>query len=434
MSANSESGKNDIAWAELFNLHPILERIDEKGFYEISAKDINKFREARLATKFDFSVNLPALFKRHKLTIQPTSRGKYILGRFDSYQPLTQYPTVPIISLTFPPDIETINPERLDSEASAILCAHAAGIIKDVLEDDVRLTVMGRMGSGTFRYHINEVKSSARHEIRVDKAQVEIDGGFEGSSRLAIIEAKNLSPDDFLIRQLYYPYRLWTSKGTKEIVPIYMTYSNEVFSFYVFRFSDTQHYNSIELVEQRRYQIVPSDIEIQDLTGALERAHIVPEPTDAPFPQADKFTRIIDLLTLLHTAPRTQDYLTTYNVFDVRQTQYYTNAAAYLGLVERRYDREQSVSYALTTLGRRVMNRRPQTRNLAIIELILAHRVFNEALRLYLNQSARPSKQQVTEIMQREDLGLDREGTTTIPRRARTVLGWLDWMMDLTRA
>ena len=41
---------------------------------------------------------------------------------------------------------------------------------------------------------------------------VKIDGGFECDDAVVILEAKNVVKEDFHIRQLYYPYRLWKSK------------------------------------------------------------------------------------------------------------------------------------------------------------------------------------------------------------------------------
>ena len=56
--------------------------------------------------------------------------------------------------------------------------------------------------------------------------------------------------DDFLVRQLYYPYRLWKNKTQKQVIPIFLFYSNDIFSFYIYRFTDDKYYNSIEFVKQ----------------------------------------------------------------------------------------------------------------------------------------------------------------------------------------
>ena len=97
----------------------------------------------------------------------------------------------------------------------------------------------------------------------------------------------------FLIRQLYYPYRLWKPKTTKEVVPIFLSISDNIFSFYVYRFAEESHYNSIELLSHKKYQIGTTDIELEDIVKTLNStATILPEPIGIPFPQSDSFGRI----------------------------------------------------------------------------------------------------------------------------------------------
>src|SRR2546429_700780 len=260
----TSKSKNDIAWEMLFERYHILAGIDRSGVYEISSDEINEVREARLATNFSHRIQLPKIFKDNHLSIQPNTRGTYLIGRFESYQDILDDPSIPIEGVNFPSSIETINPTNLYSEAAVLLCAYHTGIISHLLNQEVLLTVFGRMSAKSFGYFIRNNQTGEQHQIRVKGAQLEIDSGFEGESAFAIFEAKNQSVDDFLVRQLYYPYRLWLGRTTKRIVPVFMYYShaNSVFSFYVFRFTEEKHYNSIELVTQKRYQIVPSDIEL----------------------------------------------------------------------------------------------------------------------------------------------------------------------------
>lgn len=426
--------KNDAAWEALFDNHRILDHINAEGVYQISATTINELREARLMTKFDHRIQLPAVFKQHQLTIQPNSRGTYLIGRFASYFDLPASDDVAIERIPFPAHLETINPQDLYSESAALLCAYNTGILDQLLQEDVSLTVMGRMSTGRFDYHINETRGGQPFAVSVQNSQCEIDSGFEGPTVFAIVEAKNETVNDFLVRQLYYPYRLWEGQTRKEVIPVFLSYSNDVFSFYVFRFSDRANYNSIELVGQRRFQMGANDIELQDIVSALERIRVLPEPAGIPFPQADSFNRVVDLLAQLHaTGGMSQEDITTNHAFDRRQTQYYTNAGRYLGLIERRQSREEGVTYSLTQKAAGIMARQPAARNLALLETILEHRVFAETVRLYLAQAGRPDINQVIGIMRTAGLGLDQGGNTTIPRRAQTVLSWVDWIMKLTR-
>ena len=430
----SNPTKNDTAWEKLFAEFPILEGINQTGFYKIAAKTINKYREARLMTKFDHQLQLPQLFKKNKLTIQPTSRSSYIIGRFDSYANVTPNLSIEPISVKPNKEIETINPVNLYSEPSAILCAYHTGIIENVLETDSFLTVLGRMSTGKFNYFIKNNTSNAPLEISVENSQCEIDAGFEGNDFFAIVEAKNTSVDDFLIRQIYYPFRLWTTKTRKKIIPIFMTYSNEVFSFYKYQFVDEMSYNSIELVSEHKFQIIPNEIGLEELTDLLNKTNIVPEPPKIPFPQADSFPRVIDLLMQIKVSDNelSREQITSEYDFDSRQTQYYTNAAKYLGLLEREYNKEKGVVYLLSAKGLKITNLNPQMRNLALCESILEHSVFNQVLKLNFKKGYFPSKQDVIDIMQKANLNLDQDGNTTIPRRSSTVISWINWMLKLT--
>jgi len=80
--SNIPKSKNDIAWEELFEKHGIINEIMNNGYFEITSKQINKFREARLMTKFDHKSNLPQLFERNKLSILPITRGSYVISQF----------------------------------------------------------------------------------------------------------------------------------------------------------------------------------------------------------------------------------------------------------------------------------------------------------------------------------------------------------------
>ena len=83
--------------------------------------------------------------------------------------------------------------------------------------------------------------------MSVSGVQIEVDGGYEGD-RLYLIETKMGRRDNFITRQLYYPCRMWRERGVKkEIVPIFLTYSNKVFSFRQYRFTNSNAYDSIIL-------------------------------------------------------------------------------------------------------------------------------------------------------------------------------------------
>ena len=115
--------------------------------------------------------------------------------------------------MPFPTFIESLNPENITSEATAINCAFIAGIIQDFTgEPNLYSTTNGRMSSSSFDFNISCNNEEKFFRVKVDKSQIEIDGGYEGNNSLIIIEAKSDISNDFLIRQLFYPYKLWTKK------------------------------------------------------------------------------------------------------------------------------------------------------------------------------------------------------------------------------
>ncbi|MCA6502125.1 MAG: hypothetical protein IM585_07895 [Pseudanabaena sp. M135S2SP2A07QC] len=436
MSNNSkkEKSKNDKAWEILFHKYNILDEIHKNGIYKISATVINEEREARLMTKFDHKIQLPLIFQDNHLTIQPDSRGTYIIGKFESYKDISKREAefTSISEIPFPEYIETLTPTNIYSESASILCAYHAEIISDLVGEEVLFTVSGRMSTGRFSYSINNSQEDIHYEISVENSQCEIDGGFEGANVFAIIEAKIGEIDDILIRQLYYPYRLWTDKTSKPVIPIFMYYSNDIFSFYIYEFKDKFNYNSIELVKQKRYQIGSNDIELDDVTNILAKVKVTPAPTEIPFPQANIFIRIADLLMQIHGVNPVlskEDIAINY-AFNIRQAGYYADAARYLGLLQKDRNKEQGVFYSMTEKGHTIMAKTTRNRNLALVECIIEKEIFNKTLKTYLDEGGELNQHLICEIMTNENIGLSK---STIERRSSTVFGWVKWIMGLTQ-
>ena len=90
--------------------------------------------------------------------------------------------------------------------------------------------------------------------------------------------------------------------------------------------------------------------------------------------------------------------------FDERQTNYYTDAGRYLGLIDKSRDEDGIIFFQLSALGRRVMKFNYKERQLAIVSQILAHKVFSETLKLHLKCGEMPNKQTIIQIMKRSNL------------------------------
>lgn len=430
MSNSSEITKNDRSWTQLFSKHNIFEHIDQSGFFEISAIQINEFREARLMTKFDHRINLPKLFSDNDLAILPITRGSYIISKFEAYMKFEQL-NDEVIRATFPEYIESIDYENINSEAMAINCAFVSNIIADFLEDEELLpTVSGRMSSDSFSFSIRNTISNSNMTLKVVNSQLEIDGGYEGIKQLALIEAKNFISEDFIIRQLYYPYRLWSNKVSKKITPVFLVYTNGIFNLYEYEFQDSGNYNSLVLVKQKNYSIDAVEISLDEIVGVLNRARYNIEP-EVAFPQADNFKRITNLCELLSQGDKARDEITLNYAFDPRQTNYYTDAGRYLGLIDKCSENGEII-YSLTYEGQKIAHSKYKIRQLKFVEAILKHRVFAETLRLYLQLSQKPARSEIVNIMRKCSLH-QVEAESTFYRRASTVVSWINWILDLQR-
>lgn len=421
------ANKNDDAWEKLFAKHDILGHVSREGFFEITATQVNEFRESRLMTKFDHRSNLPKLFTDNKLAILPITRGSYIIGCFEAYSDINYDETIKTSYIHPSKKFSSLDHDNLYSESAAINCAYAYGILNDLAGEELVPTLSGRMSTGSFDFIIDNVNGLPM-PIKVNNSQCEIDGGFEGAKSLILLEAKKEQVSDFLVRQLYYPYRLWQSRISSKIVkPIFFTHSNDVFSFFVYEFTDPSRYNSLRLVEQRNFIIAPESISLDDIKNILNEAVVLREP-DEPFPQADDFRKIVDLLGILmaeNGQTLANEEITSRYDFDKRQSNYYGAAAAYLGLVDRKPG-----YISLSPQAMQILQLPYRGKYLALARLILQHGTFHKALAHYFKSGALPIPQ-IVEFMKSSGVK-NVNSEETYQRRAQSVLKWVNWILELS--
>ncbi|THD30336.1 hypothetical protein [uncultured Flavobacterium sp.] len=422
--------KNDLAWEKIFEKHKILEKILKDGHIEITATKINEFREARLMTKFDHKSQLPKLFADNKLSILPTSRGGYVIGEFETFCDFNT-DDIEVSPIEFPTFLESLDYRDITSEATAINCAFVSNILHDFTnEKNLLPTVSGRMSSSTFNFGINS--SRGLFNVNVGNSQVEIDGGYEGDTSLNLIEAKNYISDDFLVRQLYYPFKLWSGKIQKQVRPIFLTYSNGVFHLREYAFSNVNHYNSLVLVKHRKYVVQEGNFNLEALAQIIDTTKTIKEP-EIPFPQANSFERVINLCELLNQKEfiSKEDITQNYD-FDRRQTDYYSNAGKYLGLIDTGRDPfTGQTGCFLTKKGKQVFNLNLIDRQKEFVRLIVSHKAFKETLKLYLNNGEMPEKGIIVETMKQSKL-YNVDSDSTYFRRASTIIGWTNWIINQT--
>ena len=416
--------KLDTAWEKLFKKYNIKEEVEEKGFYIITADQIREFREPRLMTKFDHNEDLPILFKEEKLSIMPISRSKYRISNNEMFSELKEV-SFDVDYFPMPSHIESITKDSISSEAIALNCSYLTGMIQDFIDDvEVYPTVSGKMSSKKFSFEIENVKTKKMDTIDVENSMIEIDGAYEGQKYLTIIEAKQVLCDNFLIRQLYYPYRVWKERVSKDIRLIYFVYSNSIFHFFEYAFDDPNNYNSLRLLKQRNYSLESVSINTEEVTNILNSVKIVPEP-EMPFPQADSFNRIVNMCEYLNEGSKEKSDITIDYGFVSRQADYYSNAGKYLGLFEA-----SSAKISLTKLGKNILSMDFKHRQLKYIELILQHHIFNWALRKRFETGATLNKADLVREMSKSGL-YNVNSEATYNRRASTIISWIDWIIGL---
>ena len=425
------------AWQELIDKYDILTEIANNGFFKISASQIKEVKEPRLMAKWDSSEQLPKSLKKNKINILPDSRSSYILSDFLLYEELPKVVEhVKNMAKVELPDLQTIDVDNITSEANAINVLQISGILEDFLKldvDDILYgTFNGRMSSGKFDFKV-DTKRKIPLKVDVDRAQIENDGGFESNHCVVILEAKNVLHEDFHIRQLYYPYRLWESKVDKPVRLIFSIYTNKIFRLMEYRFKEKGNYSSIELVRTKNYSLEDTSItsdEIKDVYDSIEDIEVISDnmngESSVPFIQADNFERIVSLLENMYENPMTSEEIIELMKFTNRQKDYYFNAGKYLGLFQR-IKEDKVTRYGLTSIGVAVYKKSYKNRQLGLVKLILSHKIFRDLFGEILETGIIPDKGRVVEL----ELEYNVCSIDVASRRATSVISWLNWIFNL---
>ena len=421
IAMNNPLSIND-SWQLLFERHAILDHVAQYGSFEISARQINTVREARLMAKFDESHNLPQIFRSHNLSILPISRGSYTIGPYTTFQALDyanhDTPLQPIRI----PTLDTLQSHDIHSEAEALLFLRNSGVWAEICgSPDVYATLQGRRASGHFQFTIARTTPPRQATITVDNAQIEIDAGYETRTQVFLCEAKNRPVSELNIRQLYYPYRFAQTLTTKPIIPISVIYSN--YTFFVTRFTvnDPRDFNSLTVSKRYAYTIDTTPLTFSDLELIWHQTQPAAATAyaDIPFPQADNLLLVIHLVKKIARAPLTTSEITEFLGYDKRQADYYANAGRWLGLLDAHKQ--------ITQRGTQFTQATPHHQKIQLITTLFATPFFYEMAKFLITQHTVPTKDFIFAQMQ-SHTQLGAYNQTTQRRRANTVYSWLRWV------
>jgi hypothetical protein len=406
------------AWEKLFAELDIRARLENSGRFDLTADQIKKHtgKEPRNMSKWDARDARPEVLRKMSVTILPTSRQGYALVKGDGYSNLPQ--SEPAIYHS-PQKLETFTTlhwrEELTKESAAIDVAATSSMLKKFTgEQDLALTIRGRSGTSKFNFDFQGERKV--HNIIVDRAQIEVDAGFEGES-VWLIEAKMGEPSDFLVRQLFYPWRLWQTLTRKPVVPLFLTYTNKTFGLFRYAFASADNYHSLALQEKRWFTFDEPE-GVASPGDLFEASRPVTPNENIPFPQADTLGTVIAAVELCATPENTAREISTALNFDERQGSYYTAAAEWLGFIARGGPRRE-----LTSRGREFVAASRAQRFKILFKAVAATPVFREFIRRNLegNPGTEP---EIAEMI----LAKGYANKTTSRRRAKTVVAWIRWL------
>ena len=200
---------------------------------------------------------------------------------------------------------------------------------------------------------------------------------------------------------------------------------DNIFNFFIYEFLDENNYNSIRLKKIKRYILdeIYSPIEVSDIQNIMNQVDVINEDNNVPFPQANSFYRVLDLINELNNQELSPSDIADIYEFDIRQANYYLAAAQYLGLVVK------DNNYKLSCHGKSIMQMNHKNKNLAIISTILSHKPFYCALAQYLINFEFDYSEIAKVIYENRD---EINSMETAERRTSTVIAWVKWIIELT--
>ncbi|MCK9186766.1 MAG: hypothetical protein WC806_01335 [Candidatus Gracilibacteria bacterium] len=250
---------NNASWEKIFKDNDILKNDFSKTPFYLSAAMIKKSvqdftktteKEVRCLCKMDTRESVPEIMKKNGLILLPVKNKYYVIVKGEGYVDIPEikgeaelYHT----KLDFNLDTAKIG----NSEMQHLDFAYASSLIRTFMEDpSLVLTIRGRKYTPEFSYKVGN------NLIETKGVQTEVDAGYEGKDKVVLIEAKNSSTKNTIIRQLYYPYRQWTEHTKKEVFLLFFEKRIDEYLIWQYKFTDKNNYDSIKLVKSKRYKIV----------------------------------------------------------------------------------------------------------------------------------------------------------------------------------
>ncbi len=250
---------NNNSWKKIFDDNKILENDFSKQPFYLSAKDIKKSvqdfqntseKEVRILCKMDTRESVPEIMKKNGLILLPVKNKFYVIVKGEGYVDIPDIEgDAEIYSTKLDFDLDTT--KIGNSEMQHLDFAYASSLIRTFIEDpSLVLTIRGRKYTPEFTYKVGN------NTVETKGVQTEVDAGYEGKDKVVLIEAKNSSTKNTIIRQLYYPYRQWSEHTKKKVFLLFFEKRVDEYLIWQYEFTDKNSYDSIKLVKSKKYKII----------------------------------------------------------------------------------------------------------------------------------------------------------------------------------
>lgn len=382
----------------------------------ITADEIKSIANAepRIMAKMDNSSELPDVFKRNGYFLLPVKNGRYAIVRGEGFHILENKGEIEnhVSRIKF----QLTTAGRGLSEMQYLDYSFNSGALERVIGiEPLYQSIRGREFSKAFSFYVNKTL------LDVVSVQLEVDSGLEGEDSIVLIEAKINVPEDFIVRQLFYPFNHFRKVAPdKKIIPVFFVYEPKlkIYTFWIYEFEDPKNYNSIKLKEVKSLQITTThELKLDDIhpRGLVKYKDLVP--------QANDLNKVIELV--FKTGEGLNDYqkIAQYFNFNERQSSYYREAAEALGLVFTK-----SGKYHLTEVGKSFVKLPTEKRNIFFIELLNDFDLIKQGLDL-LRVNKTLCIGDLEKIIASNSSLLS---GSTIPRRAGSLMAWFKWIAEST--
>jgi hypothetical protein len=360
--------------------------------------------------KMDTIEDLPQVFRDNGVFLLPINRQEYVIVKGKGYHELERIQQKPIPHPTsFPFPTSALD---VESEGIYLDYAHSCGLLSDFAGlANLHLSFRGRRTTPRFSFNVNG------SPIEVNSAQIEVDAVYENVDRIVSVEAKVGIPNSFSIRQVYYPFRTFSS-NKKPVRNFFFCFepTEKLYLLWEYEFKPESSFESIRPIQCKQYEV-----KLTDIVSVKEYQNVKPT-IKLDIPQADDVNKIIQFPFRVFEGYDTSEKMVDAFGFVRRQSSYYRQAAEILGLVKLHRNR-----YKLTDIGEQYLKLYEKDKANFVCKLLLEFPIMHEIfLQISIDRDKAFDKHDIIELLRQKS----HLTGSTLGRRAQTIISWFKWIRN----